>query len=424
MQSLDWEPILPERLAAQAKAAIGGGAAEVSDWYLDNKEPGQLCELAILFAYLAETEDLCHLANRAVECLNLAARRVLLSRAPRNALHGGLSGVGWTIVHLGNTDAVDCEVHQETKTLWDNTTAHIDSLIVQDLQSGARTGPYDLLEGVVGWGVYLLERLPRQAASQGLELIVDHLERTAEQSPDGITWRTQQGQSTEPGSQAPPSADLYSLGISRGISGVLCFLGDLVHAGIEELRVRRLLQGGLDWLLAQERPEQCVSRYAPSMMSGRQQRDSRLGWCSGDLGIATVLHRLGRQLEREDCLRSARTLLNQCVMRPENTTGVVDAPLCHGALGIAHVFNRMYQYDRDARYKAAAISWYERGLAMRQSGVEVGGFPAWSGIHGRWIAECSLLTGAIGAALALVSAMHPRTPEWDRLLLLCGAGGD
>jgi lantibiotic biosynthesis protein len=341
-----------------------------------------------------------------------------------NALHGGLSGVGWTIVHLGNRGAVDCEVHQETKTLWDNATAHIDSLLVQDLQSGARTGPYDLLEGVVGWGVYLLERLPRQAASQGLELIVDHLERSAEQSQDGITWRTQRGQSAKPGRQAPPSADLYTLGVPRGITGVLCFLGDLLRAGIEELRVGRLLQGGVDWLLSQQRPEQCVSRYAPSMMSGRQQRDSRLGWCSGDLGIATVLHRLGRQLGREDWLRSGRTLLNHCVMRPESTAGVVDAPLCHGALGIAHVFNRMYQYDRDARYKAAAISWYERGLAMRQSGVEVGGFPAWSEIHGRWIAESSLLAGAIGAALALVSSMHPITPEWDRLLLLCGAGGD
>jgi hypothetical protein len=112
MQSLDWEPILPERLAAQAKAAAAGVAAEMGDWYLKNKWPTHLCDLALLFAYLAGTEGSGNSTNRAVECLTLAARQVFLlpPRLLPNALHGGLSGVGWTIVHLGNTGAVDGEV--------------------------------------------------------------------------------------------------------------------------------------------------------------------------------------------------------------------------------------------------------------------------------------------------------------------------
>jgi hypothetical protein len=37
-----------------------------------------------------------------------------------------------------------------------------------------------------------------------------------------------------------------------------------------------------------------------------------------------------------------------------------------------------------------------------------------------WQADPSFLSGSVGIALALLSAVHPIDPGWDRLLLLSG----
>ena len=45
-----------------------------------------------------------------------------------------------------------------------------------------------------------------------------------------------------------------------------------------------------------------------------------------------------------------------------------DAGLCHGAAGLAHLYNRMFQASRDERFAAAARCWFQRTLELRQSG--------------------------------------------------------
>jgi lantibiotic modifying enzyme len=107
---------------------------------------------------------------------------------------------------------------------------------------------------------------------------------------------------------------------------------------------------------------------------------------------------------------------------PPEEAGVVDAGFCHGATGLGHVFNRLYQATGDATLRRAARFWFERSLAMRQPGRGVGGFQALTARDDGtkyWDDEDrGILTGAAGIGLALLAAATPIEPEWDRMLLV------
>jgi hypothetical protein len=108
--------------------------------------------------------------------------------------------------------------------------------------------------------------------------------------------------------------------------------------------------------------------------------------------------------------------------RPVESAGVVDAGLCHGATGVAHLFNRLYQASGEAAVAAAARTWFDRTFALRGS-EGIGGFRAWvpqgadrMGDLG-WEEDPGFLTGSAGIGLALLAATTTVEPDWDRVLL-------
>jgi hypothetical protein len=120
---------------------------------------------------------------------------------------------------------------------------------------------------------------------------------------------------------------------------------------------------------------------------------------------------------------------------------VVDAGLCHGAAGVAHVFNRLFQMTGEEQLAATARAWvnvvldmpgrpaasillprsklFGQSLQMPADGVA--GYSAWTyteALGWHWIADRGFLTGAAGIGLTLLAAIGRREPTWDRVLLL------
>lgn len=117
---------------------------------------------------------------------------------------------------------------------------------------------------------------------------------------------------------------------------------------------------------------------------------------------------------------SARRVRRAAAAAPDDTD-VVDAGLCHGALCLAHLWNRLWQATGATDLREAARRWYEIGLGMRSPEQGVGGFAAWDvrvGLEPEWIADPGFLTGAAGVGLALLAVTSDLAPEWDRVLLL------
>jgi hypothetical protein len=129
--------------------------------------------------------------------------------------------------------------------------------------------------------------------------------------------------------------------------------------------------------------------------------------------------RAGQNQWREEAIQLAMT----CTERTDPWQGVVDAGLCHGAAGNAHLFARLYQATGITRFKERALAFYDCALAMRGEGFEAGGFLAYIPAMreelatAQWTAIPGLLNGAAGIGLSLLGATTAIEPCWDRHLL-------
>lgn len=314
-------------------------------------------------------------------------------------LYSGLAGVGWTVEHLRGM-VVDEE---------DDPAEEIAELIARLLSASPWPLDYDLISGLVSFGIYGVERREWPWAGECRDRAVARLSELAERGPDGIAWRM-------PAGQGP-----YNLGVAHGIPGVVGWLGQVCASGMDTAgEARALLDGAVPWLLARQNPPDAVSRFPTGIGTGPGGETSRLAWCYGDLGIATALWTAAQGTGEAEWAQAAAEVARAAAARPLATTEVDEPGICHGATGNAHLFNRLWQGTGDPALAEAARFWIDQALAMRRPGEELGGFCAYLlGKDGspEWLPDPGFLTGSAGIGLVLLAAATAIEPAWDRLLL-------
>ena len=380
------------RRATEAVESIGDALAVRShtrqphDHSLADGRPG----LALLYAYLARArpgrgfeETASRLTSECVELL--ATVRMDAS------LFDGFTGILWLLAHLRGAGDPSSE----------HPNAAIDRRLLRHLGTSPWRRAYDLTSGLVGIGVYALERLPDPLAVACLELVIERLDDLAEKTEAGASWFTPP--SLVPELQRPGAPAGYTnLGVAHGVPGVVALLAAASGAGVAPERSRALADAAVRWLLDARLADSGAVRYGYWIAAGAAPTPARSGWCYGDPGIAATLlvaaRSSGVQLWQDTALELALVSAG----RPFEETGVEDAWLCHGAAGLAHMFNRMYQATGAPELATAARAWFARTLDLLEGPIDSPGF----------------LTGAAGAALALLAATSDVEPAWDRLLLL------
>jgi lantibiotic modifying enzyme len=364
--------------------------------------------LALFFGYAARALGNEEHEGLAAACLGRAVE-ALAARPMGFGLYGGFAGIAWAVEHLqdGAEEADDDDLGE------------IDAALLDLLSQRPWREDYDLIGGLVGLGVYALERLPRPAAMDCLAAVVDRLAETAETGAGEAAWFTRP-ELLGPWARSASPAGHYNLGVAHGVPGVLALLAAACRAGVREERAAPLLEDGVRWLLARQDRGGGLSCFAATTGPGIAPAPSRLAWCYGDAGVAAALLAAARLAGRADWEREALAIAHRAAERPAAQAGVNDAGLCHGALGLGHLFNRIHQATGDGPCARAARLWYRQGLAFRRPGQGVAGFSAWNaqeGVETRWSPEKGFLTGVAGIGLALLAAASPHEPEWDRILL-------
>lgn len=360
----------------------------------------------LLRAYAAEADVAPDPGDRGSEAL--AAAVTGLAEAPSGpALFGGAAGIGWRVAHLANEEdaALVCD--------------RIDAALIQHVASGA--AEYDLIAGVTGFGVYALAR--GDAGRPLAAAVLDEIERTALPRRGGLALHTPAAW-LPPWQQAQAPHGYWNLGVAHGMTGVAAMLARFVAAGVEAERAGRLLDGvarllfGIAPAATGERFTAWLAGPADAELPAIGDRRGRLAWCYHDLGasiaLLSVAQVTGNAAWRDEALAMARV----CAARPEDGAQIHDAGLCHGALGAAHLFNRLWQATGEEPFADAARRWLDRGLAMRSEHA-IAGFPAWVYADSveHWVPDPTLLSGAVGVALALHAMITPIEPMWDQLLL-------
>lgn len=407
-----WQPVLEGALQTQAIDAIDAIAGDLA-----RAGPAVAATdpfVALFFAYRARATGDQMDAERAWAFLDHASE----SLPPYPGLYGGFTGVAWTAAHLTAVaaDGDDGGANDE-----------VDDVLLELLDQQQWAWHFDLITGLVGLGVYALERREHPVGRECVGRIVGWLDRMATRVPEGTTWFTPPhllvigDVDVFDGHEGP--TQLANMGVAHGVPGVIGFLGAALAAGIAEEPARPLLVDGARWLLAQRRDRGFPATVARPL----DYTPARLAWCYGDAGIAASLLGAARAAGLGDVEAAAIEIAHRAAGRPRIDAGVKDTGLCHGAAGLAHCFNRIYQATGDPTCRAEALSWYEAALDRRRPGTGVGGYQSFmpkldaaGGIPDafEWRDEPGFLTGAAGVGLALIAGTTGIEPRWDRLLLL------
>jgi lantibiotic biosynthesis protein len=391
-----WSPIVEGEAATRALAAAAAIASDLerdpaiaaSAMGLSGGHSG----LALFLAYLEQSLGDAKAGEHAERHLERAVDYLAEEHAADASLYHGFTGVAWVTEHLAAKDSAGME----------DPNAEIDAALLSILCRSPWRGDFDLLGGLVGWGVYALERLPRASAEEILALIVVRLTQCSERQSRGIAWRDPRHANHGP-----------DWGMAHGSAGVIALLARMVQESAAGPNVASLLTAAVDGVLGR-----------PSTEGNDDESD--LAWCAGDAGLSVALLAAGRACGRDDWERAAGRLAAIAAERyPQDVHGF-DPALCHGTSGLSLLFHRLYQATGDPALLAAALKWLERTLTRRKTGEGIGGYRCRArqpdGRFG-WMANPGFLSGAAGIGLALLAAATPVEPAWDRLLLLSGRTG-
>lgn len=379
---------------------------------IDPVSTGGLSGIALFFAYVHAARGSEAAAERALEALEVSTA-ALAARRPQPTLFAGFLGVGWVVTHL-------------TRELFEgdgDLAGDIDAALATLLASLSQRPPYELVGGLAGYGTYLVERLPNARAAEMLVRVLDLLEETRDASGSWFTppeWLPEWQRELMP-------RGAWNLGVAHGVPGVIGFLAAARREGFDDPRIATLAEDAVRWTLAQKQSGVAGSLFPSHVPPDGNPRPTRTAWCYGDIGVAAVLLSAAQAFARDDWRDEALAIARAAARRSVMDTKVMDAGLCHGSTGIAHLFNRMYQATGDAELRQAADTWYLRALGMRRPGQGLAGLLSWvdaPAVDGKWLgqgqwkAEPGFLSGVAGIGLGLLAAVTEVEPAWDRVLLV------
>ncbi len=422
-----WRALLPEAMRPQALQIvhqIAHALPKPEDCW-DGSVSGGLSGYALFHAFYSLSKVDGHAVAHQSDALK--NMEFAIDRLPHiNAdpiFFSGYTGIAWTVEWFQNLGLLDAS---------EDFNAEMDEGLMEYLDSTplSRHLP-ELIGGLAGYGLYAIDRTPRHpAARRVLQKVLDCVEQNALKKPEGLTWFNVP-EALHPNAAKETPEGCYNLGLSHGMPSVVGFLAEAYACGEE--RALPLLEGAVAWLLSMKRNYANGSHYTYNLdVRAPEQLDnphfgSRIAWCYGDLGIAAVLLIAAQHAGREDWAAEALSLARDLAARGVEGSGCMDACLCHGAFGNAHIFNRLYQATGDQALYDAFIAWMQHGFNLRKPGEGLAGYWTWfpnrngEDQESPWVKEPGFLEGVAGIGLALLATLTDQEPNWDRFLMVHAA---
>ncbi len=246
----------------------------------------------------------------------------------------------------------------------------------------------DLISGLVGWIVFSWAAGVDAQAERDL---VDRLDRTKLNSL---------------GEKSRMATEKFArnMGIAHGLPGALLVLAQAAAMTGSATYVESCRR--IATIILDSRQRGTVSTYGYTL---DETKESRVAWCYGDLSVAMSLLRASRLTGDRNMSQAALSLFDAILSRPRRTYGIVDHSICHGTLGLAHCLSKAARWTGRRDLTEHADHWYK--VYLETEGPLTSHFE-----------DLSFLTGATGAALALLTYSAPHIDEWDSLMLLSGKG--
>jgi hypothetical protein len=404
-----WVPLLEGDDARRAEQILELVAVDLSERFTrlcresDNAMlAGGMIGLALLAAYLRRwdaslvpEETLVGFLKHAVDIRD--------EREHSSSFYFGSVGLAWTVEHLrsdldGLVDESLCD--------------EVDHLFATGLSNRDWRFRFELFRGLTGFAAYLFERQKSTNVEGAISDLLKALLDAAEEPSSGLlTWHTDARRFPNP-TDISDRRSYFNLGVPHGVPAAFW---TLAHGACAHPHLVTQCDSTVRWLLAQRGSEQFPSF---GMVAGQQPHPTwlRPAWCYGDLGIAGLLAGCGVLLGRGDWLEVSSQLGEGVANLCRQNAPSAEGSICHGSAGNGLIFSRLAAATGKASFRQESLYWYRRLMASWDTTV-----PAMDGLRfssSRPGQKRGFLRGTGGSALALLSAVAPIIPDWDRALLL------
>ena len=356
--------------------------------------------IILFYAYWAKFLNEDSYSDKLMKILEFSINNFEKKEAPFN-LFRGLGGLGWVIAHLKKKNFIDADLDIVLKL--------IDESIMTIMLSQIRNKNYDFLHGALGGLLYLMERYNAEDINDYFLLIIKELKN--ESLTDDGNFLLIDNRKSEKGKTG------FNLGLAHGIPGFIALLSIAIKEGTNLKEMKTLIKKNVAWLLQQKRGVNDSSIY-PHRIPYGDKDFGQIGWCFGDLGVASSLYLAGETLNIEEWKTEAIDTFRFNSPIRHNIRNIMDAAICHGAISPAHLFNRIYQKTKIEIFKETSQFWYKEVFRYKSFRDGHVGFKSYNVPQNKYLKNLDLLSGLTGIGLSLISSISNIEPEWDRCLLL------
>lgn len=324
------------------------------------------------------------------------------------SLYSGSVGSAWIMDFAGSLLGVEYDLDE------------MDAFLLSLLDAGPWRGGYDLVSGLVGVGVYALERALHGRTRKLLGMVIRRLTAMAQPCDNGWHWFTPHHH-LEQREQALYPNGSTNLGLAHGQWGCIWLLSHGVALGIADKLTERVLEGAVAFM--ERRIEDVSGHWCLPCWDGiYRRRGPRLAWCYNELGAGFVLALAGRLTGREPWIARGIEIAGSTLGWTPSSDTKLDASICHGTAGIGHIYRRFAQEFGGDGFAAAGNTWLTRTLDFHRPGEKYGGFFHYR--HAERDGELAqvfspgFLEGSSGIALALLDWCGYADTAWNRPLAL------
>lgn len=323
----------------------------------------------------------------------------------------GFTGIAWAITFL-----LKCKtLRMNSEELFKDIGEHIINSAMFDLERGH----YDFMHGGSGAVLYALNRPNNKPALEFLKQYVNQIERIKEVDANGYKWIDIMTSNYDPQNMVK-----HGLGLSHGIPSITTILTNIYKRGIEVDKTKDLVVNSLRWIKATAVQDDSRTSIFPSILYDNiaDDKESRLAWCYGDLGIAFTFLHSGKIFNNKEWIQFGIDIGLKSLRRKESKlTSIADAGLCHGTSGVAHVYHKLYVHSNIQSFSEAHQYWIEQTIDFANKENGLAGYQSYVTLPNerdpRWQNDYGLLEGVSGIGLALMAYLGC-TDEWDECLLL------
>ncbi len=322
----------------------------------------------------------------------------------------GSAGIGWLLYHIKEnfSDIVTFDVVD----LFDDFQEPMIDYMFLEINKGR----YDYLHNSLGVGMYILQIKENNGVNVILEKLISKLISLGDIDEKARTLKWE-------GYLDKQGIGIYNLGLSHGVPSILIFLCKCHNRIGHSFNLKKHIQYIVNFLLNCKN-EGNISIFPYSIHEPKIEEDSismsRLAWCYGDLGVIISLIHANRIIKDNELSSQIQEMIDYNCNRINLEENMVrDAGLCHGTVGIAHIFNSFYREYKKEKYKDVANFWYQQTIDMSIFKDGLAGYKAfYPANHFTWSNAIGLLEGVSGIGLGLIASIDEDCYQWDKCLLI------